>query len=68
MSPCIHWHGMEGPPHIDNDSRWLLLALLSDLVAVRDGEPDPQRAARLKTITTALCGIIERFEPPRGKA
>lgn len=56
------------PLHIDEASHLLLLALLSDLVAVRDGEPDPQRAARLQAITTDLGKIVERFEPPQGAA
>ena len=55
-------------PHIDVASRVLLLALLSELVAVRDSEPEPRRADRLRTITGTLCAIIERFEPPKGAA
>ncbi|WP_455232145.1 hypothetical protein [Geopseudomonas aromaticivorans] len=56
------------PAHIDIDSRWLLLALLSDLVAIRDSEPDPQRAEQLRTITCALGAVLARFEPPKGAA
>lgn len=58
----------DGPAHIDSASQVLLLALLSDLVAIRDGEPDPQRAEQLRTITRALGAIVERFEPPKGAA
>lgn len=67
FDPATHIHRNE-PAHIDIDSRWLLLALLSDLVAIRDGEPDPQRAEQLRTITRALGAIVERFEPPKGAA
>ncbi len=56
------------PAHIDSASHVLLLALLSGLAAIRDGEPDPQRAEQLRTITRALGAIVERFEPPKGAA
>lgn len=55
-------------PHIDDVSRVLLLVAMSELVAIRDGEPDPQRAEQLRTITRALGAIVERFEPPKGAA
>lgn len=67
FDPCTYIHSNE-PAHIDNDSRWLLLTVLSDLVRVRAAEPDPQRAEKLDTITNALGTIIERFEPPKGGA
>ena len=56
------------PPHIDDVSRTLLLVAMSELVAVRDGEPDPQRAERLRPITCALGAVLARFEPPKGAA
>lgn len=56
------------PAHVDSASHVLLLAVLSDLVAIRDGEPDPQRAERLRTITRAMGEVLERLEPPRGAA
>ena len=55
-------------PHIDSASHALLLAVLSDLVATRDGEPDPQCAEQLRAIARALCAVLERFEPPKGAA
>ncbi|MNZ25234.1 hypothetical protein D3C78_423980 [compost metagenome] len=56
------------PAHIDSASNFLLLAVLSDLVALRDSEPDHQRAEVLRATTCALCDVLERFEPPRGTA
>lgn len=56
------------PAHIDSASHVLLLAVLSELVSIRDGEPDPQRAEQMRTITRALGAIVERFEPPKGVA
>jgi len=56
------------PPHIDVESQALLLCVLSDLVGIRDGEPDPLRADQLRAVTRALGSVIERFEPPKGAA
>lgn len=56
------------PAHIDSASHVLLLALLSELVAIRDGEHNPQRAEQLRAIIRALGAVLARFEPPKGAA
>lgn len=56
------------PPHIDSVSRVLLLVAMSELVAIRDAEPDPQRAEQLRPIACALGAVLARFEPPKGAA
>lgn len=67
FDPTLHTIG-SSPAHIDVDSHFLLLAVYSELLAVRNGEPDRQRAEALHTITRALGAIIERIEPPKGVA
>lgn len=67
FDPTRHTIG-SAPAHVDIDSHALLLAVLSGLVAIRDDEPDRQRAEALHTITSALCAVLERLEPPKGAA
>lgn len=51
-------------PQMDELTHVLLLGLLTSLIEMRDEETDPVRQADLASVTTSLCSIIERHEPP----
>jgi hypothetical protein len=61
MFPGIYRH-TSCPAKIDTISHLMLAEVMSDLVTVRDLEPDPNRAAMLKSITTRLGRVLTRFE------
>ena len=56
------------PPHIDSYSFALLVGVFNDLTALRDSEPDSERAALMRKTTTKLNAVLARFEPPQGAA
>ena len=49
-------------PVVDDDTFWLLLALMTSLVKHRDSTGDPEAAE----LVAQLGQIIERHEPSRG--
>ncbi|WP_278438370.1 hypothetical protein [Pseudomonas oryzihabitans] len=55
MTPC--------EPKLDELTHVQLLALLTDLVEIREAEVDPARHAALASVTSTLCLIIARHEP-----
>lgn len=53
------------PPHIDPYSFVLLIGVFNDLTALRDSEPDRERAALMRKTTTKFNSVLGRFEPPQ---